>query len=72
MPLKQPQAAIPGPFKALLTWLRYRRGLDLYGRINFNRGFAIGGIEFTVEDAKKLKALIEPKTKTKKSEDDLV
>lgn len=57
--MKQPIAPIPSPFKALVAWLRLRRGLDLTGRINFLRGFAIDGIVFTKDDAIKIKELID-------------
>lgn len=56
---KQVMAPIPGPFKAFVHWLRFRRGLDLTGRINFTRGFALGDVNFTAEDGPKLRALLD-------------
>ena len=56
--MKQPMAPIPGPFRALIAWLRDRRGLDLFGRINFTRGFYVGGIEVTADDVRAWKDMI--------------
>lgn len=55
---KKPISPIPTMFMPILRWLRDRRGLDLFGRINFIRPVFFDGVEVTVEDVKAWKALV--------------
>lgn len=62
--MKAVPSFIPPPFKAIVFWLKQRRGLDLYGGINFTKGFKVGNIEVTPDHVKRLLALIETPTET--------
>ena len=62
--MKAVPSFIPPPFKAIVFWLKNRRGLDLYGGINFTAGFKVGNIEVTPDHVKRLLALIETPTET--------
>lgn len=53
-----PQAPVPSMFRALFRYLKERRGLDLYSRINFTTGFNVGGTTITPAIAAKLVALV--------------
>lgn len=56
--MKQPNAPIPGIFKALVQWLRHRYGVNLIGgRFDFERGLCVGGRHLTPELFDRLAAL---------------
>jgi len=57
--MNTPSMPIPAPLRMFVTWLKNRRGLDLFKHINFLNGFEIAGIRFDAEDAKILRALLD-------------
>lgn len=56
MGMPMPQIPIPPIFKALVRWLKDRRGMDLYGRTpKFTTSFYVGNEEVTPEFIKAIK-----------------
>lgn len=62
--MKEPKTPVPSLFKAFVTWLRSRRGIDLFSRISITKPIAFYGIEFTQADAKRLREILDRKPET--------
>jgi len=69
---KKPVSMVPTVFMPILRWLRDRRGIDLFARINITRPIRIDGVDITGADIRRLKELLltdsaESRPKDKKS-----
>ncbi len=65
--MKQIMAPIPSPFKALFGWLHRLFGVSVMGRLNFERGFYVGGVQVTPELVRELNDLVYGNTSRKRA-----
>ena len=65
--MKQIMAPIPSPFKALFGWLHRLFGVSVMGRLNFERGFYVGGVHVTPELMRELNEMVGGNTSRKRS-----